>query len=708
VGSASTGLALRRIDRPAALVGVLAVAGGLLTLALVPMLNHLPVLYVALRGHLPVGFHLFQVAVLGLCFAYALLPTLPLGGLLAAAVEWAGRRGEGSGAAAGRLYAANTIGNIAGTVAAGIVLIPLLGFEHTLELGAAILIGTGLFTLGRERAFPRRHRILAPASVLLAVALFVVARPPLDILALSCGVFQLKSYTPESGSSVLRFVRSGRRLLFTGEDAAAFVSVDEVKAEQTRSLRVNGKVDASNRFDMANQKLISHIPLLLHRDPRKALLIGFGSGISAYSALRHSLEKLDCVEISSQVILASRLFLAENHGVAGDPRLKLSIDDARAFVERSRERYDVIVSEPSNPWIAGVSNLFTREFFATLKTRLAPGGVMTQWLQTYSLDEETFRMLGSEDPLEPDFDDLPRRMSNREVAADLATLGVTGPLLILGHQLVAAEDSVALAGTGPLHTDDRPILEYLAPEHLYVQQVVAVAEDRYRIRSDHNWVRRYLRERPVDRRTMVEFFRYFGDDYDGQILLTLAREMVEQAPEDPQMRALLAEALERFGDLTAALAQIERAARGAPGAAPLQKIRFRIAQALEGRDLSFFHPPKMETTLEAAMECVRLEPDNPEHQLNLGTTRFRRQEWAMAHGPLSRGVDLARAQGNPKSINLGYYILLACDGRSRAGDASGALVLLAAARELGPKLLGPHAGYLAQLERQLESSRPRK
>src|SRR3989338_2581290 len=136
---------------------------------------------------------------------------------------------------------------------------------------------------------------------------------------------------------------------------------------------------------MGTQVLSAHVPLLLHPDPRRVLVIGLGSGVTVGHAARHPVSLVHCAEIEPAVIEGARYFEKENYGVHENPKVSLVVADGRNFLRATRQEYDVIISEPSNPWMAGLAYLFTREFYTLAKRRLAPDGVMCQWLQLYGL-----------------------------------------------------------------------------------------------------------------------------------------------------------------------------------------------------------------------------------------------------------------------------------------------------------------------------------
>src|SRR5262249_50805088 len=147
--------------------------------------------------------------------------------------------------------------------------------------------------------------------------------------------------------------------------------------------------------DMLTQKLLAHLPLLLHPDPRRTAVIGLGSGVTLGAALRHGVTQVDVVEISPEVVEAAALFERDNSGALHDPRTRLILADGRPHLQLSDARYDAIISEPSNPWMAGVASLFTKEFFRAARGRLAPGGIICQWAHTYDLSAADLRSIAA-------------------------------------------------------------------------------------------------------------------------------------------------------------------------------------------------------------------------------------------------------------------------------------------------------------------------
>jgi spermidine synthase len=157
------------------------------------------------------------------------------------------------------------------------------------------------------------------------------------------------------------------------------------------SLAINGRTNASDSEDMSTQVMLAQLPLLLAPRINDGLIVGFASGVSAGAILQSPIESVTCVELEPATINASRFFEHVNHHPLNDPRLHLVIDDARTYLRVNPARYDIIMSEPSHPWVPGVANLFTEEFFTLGRERLNDDGVFVQWLQIYQLSTESLR-----------------------------------------------------------------------------------------------------------------------------------------------------------------------------------------------------------------------------------------------------------------------------------------------------------------------------
>ncbi len=420
------------------------------------------------------GIELAAIAVLLLPASYFFGATFPL------VVGVVSREGAGPAEATGAILAWNTVGALLGSLAAGFLLIPHVGAE------GALYAALGLHLLAAGLAVSRKTLVPALAALAIAgVAPFILPRWDRELL--TGGLYKYASYL-EPGQ-ILDFLRQGD-LLFYREDKVATVTVRKVGSNL--SLAIDGKVDATSSSDMMTQRLLAHVPLLLHRAPKDVLVIGLGSGVTAGSALTHPIESLTAVEVSDAVAEASGFFDDVNHRPRGDPRFRLVIGDGRNHLLLSKEPYDVIISEPSNPWMAGVSGLFTREFFELARSRLADGGLFCQWAHVYNLSESDlktivasftdafesaalFLLSESDLLLVGGRGDLPRvnaaelesRMESDRVRKDLSEVGVLSAHGF-GALFAASTPPLSLwASAAERHTDDRPLLEFRAARSLH-------------------------------------------------------------------------------------------------------------------------------------------------------------------------------------------------------------------------------------------------
>ena len=255
-------------------------------------------------------------------------------------------------------------------------------------------------------------------------------------------------------------------------------------------LKVNGKPEASTAGDMPTQILIGSLPLLVRERTDNVLLIGLGSGVTLGSVEQFPVKQITCVELEPAVLEATRYFEDVNNRPLEDPRLRMVSNDGRNFIYTTNEKFDVIVSEPSNPWISGVANLFTLEYFKRGAERLKDDGLFSQWLQMYEMSPEdvrtliaTFRaafpqvyifrgaegdlmLLGSKGGRRLDLAAINSNFERPRVAADLKRINTTLATDLLSRFYLGPDEVSALAGGARLNTDDNALIEFNAPRRV--------------------------------------------------------------------------------------------------------------------------------------------------------------------------------------------------------------------------------------------------
>ena len=443
--------------------------------------------------------------------AMLLLPmTLALGATFPLALAVAAGGASTVGGDVARVYTANTLGAIAGALAAGFVFVPAVGLRATFQTAAILAALCGALCLGTALRSRRWHgsgtkdgrgtrdqgpstivRLLAPAIVGVAAVSTIVLMPSWDRNLLASGAYK---YAPYLGSDNLETVLRAGVLEYYKEGAASTVSVRRLTG--TTSLAIDGKIDASNAGDMLTQRLLGLLPVLLHGNAQDIAVIGLGSGVTVGSALAPgTVRRADVVEISPEVVEASHFFDRESGGALSLPGVRLIVGDGRSHLLLTPQRYDVIVSEPSNPWMSGVAALFTREFFEGARARLNPGGLLCQWAHTYDISPQdlqsivatfasvfpqgTMWLVGEGDLLligtatgsiTSRLDQIARGVRKGTAAQTLATVGIaeSSAAFDLLSLYTGGPREIELYGAGALvQTDDHTALEYSAPRGIY-------------------------------------------------------------------------------------------------------------------------------------------------------------------------------------------------------------------------------------------------
>jgi spermidine synthase len=407
------------------------------------------------------------------------------------------------GKSIGTAYALNTIGAILGSVAAGFVLIPCLGKENGVRLVMAIqftLALTASVTLALQKnRMATQWRSLSGMALL--GLLLLLSFPSWNRQLLSYGRYrnleQMGDYLTATswlealvrGPKSLAQYETRPEIVFYGDGIGGFTTVEkETDSFGTvkYSLLNSGKPDASSHEDRSTQTLLAHVPMLFHRQPKDVMVLGLASGMTAGEVLLYPIKRLDVLEINAQAVEACEIFTPWNNNCLNDPRTRIIVQDGRNHLVLTRHKYDAIISEPSNPWMAGLANLYTLEFFKTVKEHLREPGIFVQWIHSYEMDWDTFALVGRTfAQVFPDgllITTLPadhllvgfsgQKGFNLEVAeknikyAQLSkNISLPNPGLLF--HMIITEDLKRFFGPGRLHTDNRPRLEFAAPKQLH-------------------------------------------------------------------------------------------------------------------------------------------------------------------------------------------------------------------------------------------------
>ncbi len=448
----------------------------------------------ASEGH-PLSFYFYETLIAA---PVVLPPTLALGALFPIAARSYREVVGKTGRAVGTIYAANTLGTILGSLGAGFFLVPLIGTRKMVLMAAVSSAVIGLLALA---VAPRaRHLKVIAATIAVVAIIGATARPPLIRLSdVNYGLVSILRDERKSQASAvnadniskqkatLQKSPSLERLIYyrEGLNAAVAVSADD----RHRFLLINGKGDASTSpDDMKTQSLLGHLPMIFAPRSQDVLVIGLGAGVTTHAVLTYpDVKRVHTVEIESGVIEASDFFKDVNGEALQDPRSHLVIDDARIWLSYTEQEYDVIISEPSNPWIAGINSLFTLDFYHQVDQKLRPEGIFCQWIHTYEISEDSIytimRTIGktfSNVTIFSNYNDMliiaqkdaqhkpsvDYAFSLPEVASDLADIGIKHPSSIAPFYKASLKQLLAGHEEGPLNTDDNCYLEHKAPLEL--------------------------------------------------------------------------------------------------------------------------------------------------------------------------------------------------------------------------------------------------
>lgn len=525
---------LRKLASPTTLLVWLQYVVVFSVLLTIPLFEILPMLYLSLEPVMGQSWFGVQWVRFLLASLVMLVPTLALGVTFPAVTAILAEKTEILGHRLGKAYGFNTAGAVLGAVLGGLVGVPLLGLQNTIVLGAVLNFAAGSLVALSAVAKPVGARLVPVCCTSAGLMIVVAFLNPWSPRVLNSGVYiyadryqriidRVESATdqdlPISDMGTWEIWQAAMKqyeLLYYHPGRTATVAVME-RDDGVRFLSIDGKTDASTAqaHDMKTQVMLGQLPMLFHSEPDKVLVVGLGSGVTVGSVLTHDVRVVDCAELSGAVIEASEFFSHVNHQPLKDDRLHLIRRDARNVLLTSDVRYDAIVSQPSNPWISGQSNLFSLEWYRLVRNHLRQEGMLVQWFPAYHMSRRdvkvimhTMRSVFPETTvwtsgaggdliliakkgtkLRIDYRRLLARASREAVRADLARLGLEPTELLPGTFVMNADELGTflysdLKGPLPMNTDDLLVTEFSAPKHMVEKDVVRAFADPRRLQGD--------------------------------------------------------------------------------------------------------------------------------------------------------------------------------------------------------------------------------
>ena len=438
-----------------------------------------------------VGYTYHQVLTGAIAMFVLGVPAAMLGAVLPLLIRALSGHAAALGEKVGQLLTWNTLGAVVGVLLTGFVLMPKVGLRNAFGVLACVLCVVAALTAWREKL---TKSLGAAGGVAVLIALLFVIEGDGWRHVMSSGAFRKHEREPDF--SIMEERRKRIQILFYEDAADATVSVEKGRSNwgnfDELGLRINGKPDASSFGDLSTQKLLGQLPFVARPDAKDVFVLGLGSGITGGSVLTHPVERLVIAENCEPVVRAAKFFEPWNRGVLTDKRTTIEIEDARTVLKLSPQQYDVIVTQPSNPWMAGVGSVFSREYYELAASRLKGGGVMVQWFHLYDMHDgivgmvlRTFGtvfphveiwdtgsgdmiMIGSRTPWPSTFKEWSRVFERPAAREDLASIGIHSVAQIGARQFASQRTAFAIAGDGPTQSDLFPVLEYEAPRAFFL------------------------------------------------------------------------------------------------------------------------------------------------------------------------------------------------------------------------------------------------
>ncbi len=521
-----------RIKQPIAVFGTLQLGIGLFALILMPAFEELYGMSQAFQS----TFGASRFWAFFSCFLVMCLPTFLMGASFPLVTKIYTGSARQLGRSIGNVYAVNTVGSILGAFCAGFILIPLLGIRPSIVLTVVLNTGIGCFLVlrGGSRAETGKSLLqgvgvgMPVLNAGLAVVLLLTVNQPLFLK-----------------STIFKTQRPGDTLIDYNEEVDATVTtLKDDEGVYRLYVDTNQAADAS-RWDSPSHRVIAHLPLLLHPRPKRALVVGFGMGLTSHSITQHGV-RVDAIELSSGVIAAAQKhFTHINGNVFENPLFNYRLNDGRNHILMTRTKYDMISTGIVHPLVsAGSSNIYTADFYRLCRRILSEDGIMCQWVPLHRLPESHYKMIvrtfievfphttlwykytpdfviliGTPEPLRIDYKNFMARSQIASIREGLAADDLDG-MSLLDSFMMGPETVRKYAGVGPIHTDNRPQLEFFRGTDLVgttMQNVKGMSEYRERVLPYLENYGATLAEKRVVREQLDTYFRATQRLVRGQI-----------------------------------------------------------------------------------------------------------------------------------------------------------------------------------------------
>lgn len=454
-------------------------------------------------------------------FMVLILPTIFMGMTLPVLSRFAVSDVKKSGKIIGNIFAINTLGTVAGSLLAGLFLIPFLGIFLTIVVAILINLSLAFSVFKQKNLITTKHKLVLSSIVILTGFIFF-KNVNTESWAYPIMLSQVprkinRTAPPETYDEFISGLTNNDTILFYKEGLGGTIIVG--KNKEQIYLFTNGKGDANSVLDLRTQVSLGQTPIILHPKADTVFVIGYGAGTTIGNVLSHpNVKYAEVAEISGEVIDASVHFDKINEQPLKHKNLKVIKDDGVSALRLSQYKYDVIISQPSNPWSAGVGNLFTREFFQDCKEKLKPGGYVAQWFSYYEMDDKSLQLilrtaldqfkyislwhigtadillLCSETPFNFNLDTIEKNYTM--VQDKLEKININTFSTFLSQQIISSTSGLKkYAGKGAINTEDHPLLELWAPQAFYYNAEPTrfiVLDERKRFEQSNLLLKRYM------------------------------------------------------------------------------------------------------------------------------------------------------------------------------------------------------------------------
>ena len=678
----------RLVDRAKQHLGLLAaieVLIGLFAILSIWEFRTLDDLMVSLTDRVP-SWQMFVAARYAGSFLIMFVPTLLMGIAFPLATKIYGQNQETLGRRVGNIYSVNTMGSVLGSVAAGFVMIPLIGITKAIILVAALNLILGIVILLAHPFMGRTAKWAVVAGIAVIIPAAGAAIPTDRPLGLYSRPF--------------RDLEEGGKVLFYDEGIGATVTVHQLPPDPAdkqvyKLLEVDG-VNVAGTMPMLrlSQKLQGHLPVLLYKastgkDPRNVFLLGMGTGASSYAATRHRIERLDVLEIVAAEIDALPYFRELNRDLLNEPKVRVRIDDARNYLLATRAEYDVIESDTIHP--EQNANVFSREYFELARERLSEDGVFSVWLPMYGMSEDTFKILintlysafphvtvwyastqptrhallvGSKQKLKIDYGLLQEELAYPPVRESLAEVGLDDVFAVLGGFITDESRLGGYVADSLVSTDNRPYLAYYNPVQkgrfplleprvleIFAQLSLPVLPYVVNMGAAETRIRTTLENRS---RAKVHVLRAIAYDYGRDYTNSIAELENAQAltPDDVKVRKLLELAqakqfadAERYAQPSVTEgANLLKAGRLADAEAVFRSVlEFHPASAVARYSLATIHYARgeLEQATEELLKVLEIDPGSVDARYSLAIVHSKLGEHDQAEVQLQEVLRLA-------------------------------------------------------------------